>query len=159
MNYMSWNELLMIIVLSGWDQSLKHMVFLWGHFNLCAFVFSVKMRECRVWKAKEQSYDDVTANKKVQRRKCKVVKEKERNWRTTSSRRVHVPFIASTLWRHFSNSILCVHKMKSQYVLARNHTYSARTGQTPVIISQLRLTPSHFCLRLFMFGKFCISKR
>lgn len=97
MNYMSWNELLMIIVLSGWDQSLKHMVFLWGHFNLCTFVFSVKMRECRVWKAKEQSCDDVTANKKVQRRKCKVVKEKERNWRTTSSRKVHVPFLASTL--------------------------------------------------------------
>lgn len=97
MNYMSWNELLMIIVLSGWDQSLKHLVFLWGHFNLCTFVFSVKMRECRVWKAKEQSCDDVTANKKVQRRKCKVVKEKEHNWRTTSSRRVHVPFLASTL--------------------------------------------------------------
>lgn len=97
MNYMSWNELLMIIVLSGWDQSLKHVVFLWGQFNLCTFVFSVKMRECRVWKAKEQSCDDVTANKKVQRRKCKVVKEKERNWRTTSSRRVHVPFLASTL--------------------------------------------------------------
>lgn len=95
--FMSWNELLMIIVLSGWDQSLKHLVFLWGHFNLCTFVFSVKMRECRVWKAKEQSCDDVTANKKVQRRKCKVVKEKERNWRTTSSRRVHVPFLASTL--------------------------------------------------------------
>lgn len=93
MNYMSWNELLMIIVLSGWDQSLKHMVFLWGHFNLCTFVFSVMMRECRVWKAKEQSCDDVTANKKVQRRK----KEKERYWRTTSSRRLHVPFLASTL--------------------------------------------------------------
>lgn len=74
MNYMSWNELLVIIVLSGWDQSLKHMVFLWGHFNLCTFVFSVKMRECRVWKAKEQSCDDVTANKKVQRRKCKGTK-------------------------------------------------------------------------------------
>lgn len=155
MNYMSWNELLMIIVLSGWDQSLKHMVFLWGYFNLCTFVFSVKMRECIVWKAKEQSCDDVTANKKVQRRKCKVVKEKERNWRTTSSRRVHVPFLASTLRRHFSNSILCVHKMKSQctgeksYVLGENWSNTSNNIATSPYT--FPLLPSPFYVWEFLY--------